>query len=435
MLAGSLTPYSTRLEPSDRGLVRARAFPPDSTIMRSRPGSKGAAVNTEPTAEWLEADRTGGFASGTVDTIRTRRYHGLLLVATTPPTGRVMLVNGFEAWLETPHGRVDLSAQRYQGDVVHPRGDQAIKAFVIDPWPTWMYELPDGRSLTLEIFIAPPSARTNVRWTLAGSSAPVTLHVRPLISGRDYHALQRENTVIDLSTCRRDGILSWHTYPDQPVIANVTNGDWRDDALWYRNFLYTAERERGLDHVEDLLSPGIFTWDLQRGPAIWVTGTIDAVATLAAGSDLIGDVSQCARVEHDRRRSFATPLARAADAYLVQRGIGKTIVAGYPWFTDWGRDTFIALRGLCLATARFGDARDILLEWANTVSCGMLPNRFPDGGDVPEYNAIDASLWFVVATSELLEHTRNGPWLSSLDRERLERVILEVLEGLARGTR
>ena len=102
------------------------------------------------------------------------------------------------------------------------------------------------------------------------------------------------------------------------------------------------------------------------------------------------------------RAAFPTGLDRAADAYLVQRGRGKTIVAGYPWFTDWGRDTFISLRGLCLATGRFGEARDILLEWSSVVAEGMLPNRFPDGGEQPEYNSVDASLWYVVAVHELL---------------------------------
>src|SRR5205823_13716639 len=107
-----------------------------------------------------------------------------------------------------------------------------------------------------------------------------------------------------------------------------------------------------------------------------------------------------------RRRQFPTRLDRAADAYLVRRGRGKTIVAGYPWFTDWGRDTFIAVRGLCLATGRLDDARDILVEWAGAVSEGMLPNRFPDHGESPEFNSVDASLWYVIAAGELLDAGR-----------------------------
>ena len=128
-------------------------------------------------------------------------------------------------------------------------------------------------------------------------------------------------------------------------------------------------------------------------------------------------VATAADAERTRRASLGGPLEQTADQYLVRRGVGRTLVAGYPWFTDWGRDTFIAMRGLCLATGRLDVARDILLEWASTISRGMLPNRFPDGGDQPEYNAVDASLWYVVVVGELvrsallLDQRRRAPRL------------------------
>lgn len=378
--------------------------------------------------EWLEPDGAGGFASGTVSTLRTRRYHGLLLSATTPPTGRVMLVNGFEAWLDTPSGRIDLSAQRYDGGVVHPQGHQRIASFTHEPWPTWTYDAANAAQLRMEIIVAPRDQVTCIRWTFLGAAAGVTLHVRPLLSGRDYHSLQRENGAIDLST-RIDGErLSWHTYPTQPAIRAATNGTWEQAPLWYRNFLYARERERGLDDLEDLASPGVLHFALDRGAAIWMMSTGDP-PSLDAVDRLLTD-------EGERRRSFASPLLRAADAYLVTRGAGRTIVAGYPWFTDWGRDTFIAMRGLCLATGRLDDARDILLEWATTISHGMLPNRFPDSGDAPEYNSIDASLWFVVAAGELLAAVgQQDDLLTAFDRLRLEQAIIAVIDGLAAGTR
>jgi predicted glycogen debranching enzyme len=178
-------------------------------------------------------------------------------------------------------------------------------------------------------------------------------------------------------------------------VVSLSNGDYRHAPEWYRQFLYTAERERGLDDVEDLASPGELTWRLSTAgeQAVWILKagshgpyedrSADAVVTLA------GELRAAERRRHD---VFPTPLDRAADAYLVQRGAGRTIVAGYPWFTDWGRDTFIALRGLCLATGRRADARDILVEWAGAVSEGMLPNRFPDRGETAEFNSVDASL-------------------------------------------
>ena len=127
---------------------------------------------------------------------------------------------------------------------------------------------------------------------------------------------------------------------------------------------------------------------------------------------------------------------RAADAYVVQRGKGKTLVAGYPWFTDWGRDTFIALRGLCLATDRFDDARDILIAWADVVSEGMLPNRFPDQGDIPEFNSVDASLWYIVAVHDFLQTMKAKRRRVSLqDRQTLQQAIEAIVSGYTNGTR
>src|SRR5262249_3208727 len=128
-------------------------------------------------------------------------------------------------------------------------------------------------------------------------------------------------------------------------------------------------------------------------------------------------------------------LDRSADAYLVQRGSGRTVVAWYPWFTDWGRDTFIALRGLCVTTGRLVDARDILVEWASAVSDGMLPNRFPDRGDAPEFNSVDASLWYVVAVHDLIAAASSGPVLSPDQRATLESAVVQIITGYARGTR
>jgi hypothetical protein len=217
-------------------------------------------------------------------------------------------------------------------------------------------------------------------------------------------------------------------YPAQPRILSITNGAWEQAPAWCRGFHYCAERERGLDDVEDLASPGILHFRLGAQSAVWVVGTRDLPA--------LDDLDAVVAAERARRSHFPSALARAADAYLVSRGAGRTIIADYPWFSDWGRDTFIAVRGLCLATGRLADARDILMEWAGTVSEGMLPNRFPDGATPPEYNSIDASLWFVVATGELLEQAAvESGVLSPLDRCRLEGACVAVLEGLARGTR
>jgi predicted glycogen debranching enzyme len=196
----------------------------------------------------------------------------------------------------------------------------------------------------------------------------------------------------------------WRPYPGVPGIVALSNGVYTHQPDWYRNFLYMKERARGLDHTEDLAVPGSFRWELSQGEAVWLLAAEGQDTTaLPAGASAVACLQTLRSAELRRRQCFPCRLHRAADAYLVQRGAGKTIVAGYPWFTDWGRDTFIALRGLCLATGRLDEARDILLEWAGVVSEGMLPNRFPDRGDMPEFNAVDASLWYIVAVHDFFQ--------------------------------
>lgn len=386
--------------------------------------------------EWLETDGLGGFASGSVRGTRTRRYHGLLLAATTPPTGRMMLVNGLEIWATTPAGRVALSTHHYAPGVDHPDGASRLLSFTTDPWPTWTWDLGDGRRLVGEILVTRGRARTICLWTLVGPGA-VSLQIRPLLSGRDYHALQHENPAFRFETVARGAHLAWRPYEGVPEVRCLTTGTFHPDPAWLRQFLYTEERARGLDDLEDLASPGVIHATLADGPAMCV---FETGAAAAAPPDDTAGVRRAVRVwiaaERRRRRTLGDGRARAVDAYIVERGAGRTIIAGYPWFTDWGRDTFIALRGLCLTTGRFADARDILLAWADTVDRGMLPNRFPDGGGTPEFNAVDASLWFVVAAGELLAEAGRSPRLvTRAQRSRLQEATDAILAGYAAGTR
>jgi len=251
--------------------------------------------------------------------------------------------------------------------------------------------------------------------------------------------MHHQNGAFRFDAERRDARIVFRPYDGVPAVVALSNGDYRHAPDWYRQFLYTAERERGLDDTEDLTSPGEFSWPLS-GPgeqAVWVLRTDGADASAIRTPDEVVTLVNNARVaECSRREAFPTPLDRAADAYLVQRGTGRTIVAGYPWFTDWGRDTFIAVRGLCLATGRLADARDILVEWAGAVSNGMLPNRFPDHGEAPEFNSVDASLWYVIAVHELLELAANrSQLLTTGQRRALESAVKQIVSGYARGTR
>jgi len=388
-------------------------------------------------AEWLEADGLGGFSSGTVAGWRTRRYHGLLTPAVDPPTRRAVLVAGFEATVKTAAQQIGLSAHRYPPEVVHPDGHLRLTGFSADPWPTWRWDLGDGVTVRQELFVPHEQALVVVRWRLEGRPSRATLVVRPLLAGRDSHSLHYENPVLRMDAEAGGHWVRWQPYESLPAILSLANAVYRHEPVWYRRALLTEERARGFDHLEDLASPGELTWDLTEGDACWILA-----AEGLPGSRELSRVPSCqlaaqlAATEIARRRSFASPLHRAADAYLVRRGTGATIIAGYPWFTDWGRDTFIALRGLCLAGDRLQDAQAILLEWAGVVSEGMLPNRFIEAGDQPEFNAVDASLWYVIAVHKFLEAlkaSRRRP--PAPERRRLQEAVDAILAGYAGGTR
>jgi len=401
--------------------------------------------------EWLEADGLGGFASGTVAGIRTRRYHALLLTAMTPPTNRVVLVNGYDAWAETPSGLYALSSQRYTPDVIHPDVAQRIESFEPRPWPRWTYRLEDGTRIEHELFVPHGLSMAVLSWRVRDAIGRVALIVRPLFSGRDYHALHHQNPVFQFVPKEDRARLIWQVYPGLPRIITISNGSYRHQPDWYRNFLYTEERARGLDETEDLASPGEFKWDVSARDAVWIVAAEGHAEEPTQRIDAEQYARSLRMAEQRRRRRFLTPLHQAADAYIVrtaprratksvegqhEKTTGKTIIAGYPWFTDWGRDTFIAMRGVCVAIGRLDIARDILLAWAGTVSEGMVPNRFPDKGGEPEFNSVDASLWYIIAIYEFLQASENRALhVSPEDRAVLYRAIESILFGYANGTR
>lgn len=403
-------------------------------------------IAIDEVTEWLEPDGLGGFASGTTSGLRTRRYHALFMSATTPPTGRMVLVNGFDAWMESrePEAREQeengvsskpefLSRQRYSPDVVAPDTGAMIESFRNDPWPTWVYRLQSAVRIEQEIFVTRGSPIVAIRWRARGAfPSGLTLAVRPFLSGRDLHALHRENPAFRFAHHVSGHEVSWTPYQGVPGIAALSNGQYQPEPEWYRGFLYSEERARGLDFEEDLAAPGTFRWNLSQGDAVLI---LSAPGTLPTGTAL-DTYDHLSRSERGRRARLGSDLRRAGDAYIVRRGPGKTVIAGYPWFTDWGRDTFIALRGLCLSTGRLTEARSILLGWAGLVSEGMLPNRFVDQGDAPEFNSVDASLWYVIAVHDYLRAVEaRGRKVPGADRCALANAIQQIVAGYARGTR
>jgi predicted glycogen debranching enzyme len=381
-------------------------------------------VRYDAHAEWLETDGLGGYAMGTASGTRTRRYHGLLCTATRPPRGRMLLCNGFDAGVETPAGAFALTTQGYAGRVKHPDGARRIVDFRAEPWPQWTFALEDGSRIEHELVVRHGAPVTVLSWRLTTPRPGVTLFVRPFLSGRDHHALHRENPVCRSDATVEPGRITWRPYASVPALVALTEGRYVHDPLWYRSFEYEEELARGLEAAEDLMAPGFFRFDLSAG---------EATLVLAAGghapAEGAAEVAQAVRTdERARRRAFSSPLHRAGDGYLAARDGHATIIAGYPWFTDWGRDTFIALRGLCLSTGRLAEAEAILGAWAPYVSQGMLPNRFPEEDAPPEYNSVDAALWFVVAVDAFAHR-------AGKKHPALWEAVERILEGYAAGTR
>ena len=266
------------------------------------------------------------------------------------------------------------------------------------------------------------------------NDATIKLNILPFLSGRDFHSSHHENGSFKFVAEQNAERVTFRSYDGVPAVIAYSNGRYTHQPTWYRNFLYSEELARGLDAAEDLASPGVFEFSLSQKPAVLILASEGHAITDIDSSET--RYAQLSTIEQARRQYFSSPLERAADAYLVKRGKGKTLIAGYPWFGDWGRNTFIALRGLSIATGRLEEAREILLEWAGTVSQGMLPNRFPDQGEQPEFNSVDASLWYIIAVNDYLLAAKNQPTLTEdCHTKKLSAAVEAILAGYNVGTR
>ena len=382
--------------------------------------------------EWLETNGRGGFASGTIAGPNTRRYHALLLVAGKPPVERFVLVNHLEESLDINGKSVPLSTNLYRG-AVHPDGYRRCVGFSSEPWPTWTYEL-DGIKVLREIFSPRGRDLVVVRWRLAEpSTRSLWLVIRPMLTGRDYHSLHHENGAIHTDAVVQEGLVAWQPYGDLPQIRALHTGEYRHQPDWFRRVQYPVEQERGLDYEEDWWSPGKMAFRLSHeSPAsvMFTTELADAISVVVLAKDELRR-RKAVRTGAPKGDPLAQSLWFATDAYISERGKQQIVIAGYPWFTDWGRDTFLSLPGLCLVTGRHEVARQVIEAYAAHVSQGMIPNRFPDAGEMPEYNTIDGSLWFVHAVGRYLDYTG--------DDRTVEQVawpaVRQILDGYRQGTR
>ena len=399
--------------------------------------------------EWLVTNGLGGYASGTSAGTSTRRYHGLLMAALEPPTGRTLLVAGLDETARYAGRNFPLATNRWVSGFVSPSGYLQLESFHLEGTkPVWRYALADAL-LEKRIWMRQGENTTYVEYTLVRANAPVELEGKILVTYRDFHA-----------TTHADGWQMQIAPVEQGIRVTAFDGATpfylRSDSAafearheWYRDFFLPAESERGLDDHEDRLLAAVFRGKLSVGEKLALVFSTEPKSSLNAEQARTEQSNHELRLfqawqkrhaetsarHPDDEPSWLWQLVLAADQFIVQRALpgdaaGLSVIAGYPWFSDWGRDTMIALPGLTLPLGRPEIARKILSCFARYVDGGMLPNNFPDRGGAPQYNTIDASLWYFEAVRQYFDATKDAALLKELFP-----VLASIVDAHVAGTR
>ena len=394
--------------------------------------------------EWLSTNGLGGFAAGTVSGRLARRYHGLLIAALAPPLSRTLLVTKTEDIATYGGQAFALSADRWADGTLAPRGDHLIERFRLDGTvPVWTYACAAAR-VERRVWMEQGANTTYVTYRLVRGAEPLELALRVLVNYRDYHALTRAGTWRMRVEPVADGVRVTAFDGARPVLVLAEGAAVAPAHVWYHGVRLPLEAERGLDADEDHLHAATVTARVAPGDALTL------VLSAETAPDRDGTAAWRRHRDHEEavlgawhrhpRGTAASPewierLVLAADQFIVRRGTdGLSVIAGYPWFGDWGRDTMVSLPGLTLVTGRSESTRRILTTFAGFVDRGMLPNRFPGAGDVPEYNTVDAALWFIEAVRAYDEATKDDTTLAAL-LPALEAIVHGYREGTRYGIR
>ena len=382
----------------------------------------------------------GGYACGTIAGANTRRYHAFLMASLAPPAPRMLLVAKVDVSVEYLGCHTELGANEFGDGTIAPEGFKQLQSFmVLDGIPTWIYAIADAL-LVQQIFMPARANTSYLRLELLRASAPLRVYLRPFVAYRDYHSQSRGSGHVQTEVGERECRV--RSGGGTPYRLLVNRGAFQSEPKEYWNFEHREEAARGLDATEDLLNPGVFSADLARGAPVFLMATAETAAPLS------GELVLAAL--HARHHELTAPLppnapgwirelALAADQFIVRRtgataaaneAANSSIIAGYPWFTDWGRDTMISLPGLATALKRYDITAGVLRTYAGFVDRGMIPNRFPDGGEKPEYNTADATLWMFHALDD---------YLTARPDAQLQSELYPVLMGIIRthqaGTR
>jgi predicted glycogen debranching enzyme len=382
--------------------------------------------------EWLETNGLGGWASSSIIGANTRRYHGLLTAAIVPPAERMVLLSKLDETIVTGDKRIELGVNVYANNIVAPLGHHYLNRFTKELFPEWEYEV-EGIRLRKTIAMVNGENTTLIIYDVVESAEPFTLELLPLMAARGYHSLNHEGPQMHWDADFTDGIF--HNQPDgqNHVFISIPGAAYEHTPRWFNNFEYPVEQYRGLDFQEDLFNHGTFSVTLKQGDSIGIIISTEDVSGRNAHELLSKEgVRRKLLVSHQPDDEIVQQLVLAADQFIVKRNENlKTVIAGYHWFTDWGRDTMISLPGLCLSTGRYEDAKKILAAFADSVSMGMLPNRFQDNGEEPEYNNVDGTLWYFVAVHKYLQVTGDSDFVLN----NILPVLKQIIDWHFAGTR
>jgi predicted glycogen debranching enzyme len=395
--------------------------------------------------EWLVTNGLGSYAMGTVAGLLTRRYHGLLIAALKPPLDRTLLVSKLDDTVLYGDRHYPLHTNRWTDGTLGPHGYRQIERFSLDGTiPTWRYACADAL-LEKRIWMQPGENTTYVYYQLLRASQPLTLTVKALVNYRDHHhstqARDWRMTIVPI-----DHGICVAAYPEAVQVQILSDrAETTPTHDWYYGFHLAAEQRRGLDAQDDHLHAGTFQITLHSGESVTFAASterkpkLDGETTLKLRQAYEQKLSGIWRSSRPAEAKEPTPMLQqlvlAADQFIVNRTtttepMGKTVIAGYPWFSDWGRDTMISLPGLMLSTGRPEIARSVLCTLARFVDQGMLPNRFPDAGVTPEYNTVDATLWFFEAVRAYYAATQDDDLVQELFP-----VLADIIDWHCRGTR
>jgi predicted glycogen debranching enzyme len=424
--------------PADNGVS---GFPALVDFGREICGDLAAAESRE----WIVTNGIGGYAFGTIPGHQTRCYHGLLVAALQPPLGRTLLLAKVDEIVRYGAQHFELGTNRWITGAVTPEGFRHIERFRLEgSLPVWTFALADAL-LEKRVFMQPGANTTYVMYRLVRASASIELSLKALVNYCGEHCTTAAGKWhMDIAPVE-NGLRVTAFDGAVPLYLLSTSGTARPAHEWYRDFDLTLERARGLSDHTDHLFAGEFSATLAPGDSLTM------VASTSKTPSLNGEAALAARHREAHallERFFAgnmgvSPMAPpaiqqlvlAADQFIAARPLegapeARTILAGYPWFGDWGRDTMVALPGLCLATGRPWLARNILRTFARFVNEGMLPNNFPRAGEDPQYNTVDATLWYFEAIREYFDVTSD----TGLLRE-LYAVLSGIIDAHVRGTR